>query len=73
MAAVLGDVRCQRLAGGPFTQDTVAAGATLEINFLGGVELGLAHVRRTGGLDHGRVGRGGGLVGAGGMTHRQGQ
>ncbi|MNZ79950.1 hypothetical protein D3C78_985690 [compost metagenome] len=74
LPAGLGDVRRQGFPGGTFAQNAMAAGAALEVDFLGCVELGLAHVGRAGGFGHGRVGRcSGGFIGSGRMCHRKGQ
>ncbi len=47
LAALLGDVRRQRLAGGSLAQHPVTAGATLEVELLGPCELLLAERRGT--------------------------
>ncbi|MNP18556.1 hypothetical protein D3C76_1110440 [compost metagenome] len=65
LAARLGDVGCQRLAGGAFAKHAVATGAALEVDFLGRVEVGLAQVGRAFGLDHTGLFRRSGLVGEG--------
>ena len=52
LAALLGDVRGQRLAGGALAQDAVATGAALEVDLLGLVELAFTHVGGTVGAHH---------------------
>ncbi len=47
LATLLGDVRRQRLAGRALAQHTVTAGAALEVDFLGLLELGARQIWRT--------------------------
>ena len=73
LAAGLGDVRCQRLAGGTLAQHAVTAGTALEVDLPCLLELGIGQVRRTGGTDNGGVlqhlGRGSTHVGRFRITH----